>query len=52
MNKMEGVYVNKSLNVNQNISIDEEREIIQKRLNQLLAKDTEVKEVEKETIDE
>lgn len=54
MNRMEGVYVNNNVNVNysNNLSIEQERDIVQRRLNQLLGKTIEGEVVKEEVVPE
>lgn len=51
-NRMEGVYVNTNVNVNQTLSIEDERAIVERRLRQVLGEpiETEVKEVSSEVV--
>lgn len=51
-NRMEGVYVNTNVNVNQTLSIEDERAIVERRLRQVLGEpiETEVKEVYSEVL--
>lgn len=54
-NKMEGQYVNTNVNINKNMTLDEERALAKKRIDQILGLEpieTEVKEVSSETIEE
>ena len=53
-NKMEGVYVNKNVNINQNLTIEDERAIVERRIRQVLGEpiDVEVKEVSSENVEE
>lgn len=54
-NKMEGQYVNTNVNINKNMSLDEERALAKKRIDQILGLEpieTEVQEVSSETVEE
>lgn len=53
-NKMEGVYVNKNVNINQNLTIEDERAIVERRIRHVLGEpiDVEVKEVSSENVEE
>lgn len=54
-NKMEGQYVNTNVNINKNMTLDEERALAKKRIDQILGLEpieAEVKEVSSETIEE